>query len=86
MSETNEISEADRRLLPTTTCSRVVDYIIAREYIYQPDYMGGRLATFDDRVRELIAEGWQPIGGPFVDRSGTAQAMVKYAAISSANK
>lgn len=57
---------------------QVIDYIIAREYIERPDYMGGRIASFDQRVRELIKEGWQPIGGPFVKDNKTAQAMVKH--------
>lgn len=71
--------------LPLTPCSRILDYVIAREYIFRPDYMGGRLATFDDKVRELLKEGWEPIGGPFMDKRGVGQAMVKYAPISSEN-
>jgi hypothetical protein len=64
----------DHRL---STCSRILDYQIAREFRFRPDYMGGRLATFDEKVREMIKDGWTPIGGPFVDGYGTGQAMVK---------
>lgn len=68
-----------------TDCSRILDYVIAREYTYRPDHMGGRLATFDEKVRELLKEGWYPIGGPFMDNYGAGQAMVRYAPISSEN-
>ena len=81
MQTKNDTSKSEDELKQETG-SRIWDYQIAREFRFRPDHMGGRLAPFDEKVREMINGGWTPIGGPFVDEYGTGQAMVK---ISSAN-
>lgn len=35
------------------------------------------IGAFDEEVRESIANGWQPLGGPVVQHHRLMQAMVK---------
>jgi hypothetical protein len=51
-------------------CRKIIDYILVRQNFRN---------DFNEQVKKLIQEGWQPFGGGGVNRmAGSYQAMVKY--------
>jgi hypothetical protein len=56
-------------VLANCCCKKIVDYILVRQEIRN---------NFDEEIRKLIIQGWQPFGGVAVNRFGSFQAMVKY--------
>lgn len=53
---------------------KIIKYMI----VHKSNYLDYNFSDFTGCINNFIKEGWQPFGGPFIDKENTTQAMVKY--------